>query len=226
MKKPERLTHRVTRTAAIAVLLSLTAPFAAGADAAPRTDPPGDEDGNHCVSAIGVDVNELLEVSEQIVNPFCVEASAGERWRMAVPWIVNVETGGEIPTVYPDGYVPLRPVPMDDFLAKVDSIEMVVDGGTRRAKTYIFSGSEALRTGFTLDQLDPGWPALPMTIILTPALRALSEGEHSRELTIVMSATHCDGLDTDAELSCLPAGRTSTGAHPITFTTPDQAEAR
>jgi hypothetical protein len=214
-REPAAVSRRIRVTAALAAALSFVAPAAMASEG--RTDPPGQRDANHCVAdETGVDFNELFGVSEQIINRFCLEATAGERWRTMIPWIVSPEEGA----VYPDGYTPLQAAPIDDFEAKVEYVKVIVDGGTRHERVLLFSGEEGLRSGFTFDQLEPGAPPLPTTVVLTPPLHPLSKGEHTRELIFSLSAMHCDGLSPDAELNCLPAGETTLFPRPINVVNP------
>ena len=126
--------------------------------------------------------------------------SAGEHWRIFGFWF----TDDGVDSVYPAGYVPLRPLPIEDFVAKF-TVKVVIDGGTPQQKTYVFSAAEALRTDITLDQLVPGSPPFPMAAIM-PRLQPLSVGDHTLQVIWVLSAQHCDGLAAVVEENCLPAG--------------------
>ena len=126
-------------------------------------------------------------------------------------------------SVYPAGYVPLRPLPIEDFVAKL-TVRVVTDGGTHQQKTYVFSPAEAVRTDITLDQLDPDDPdAAQLALSVTmPRMKPLSVGTHTYEVTWVLSAQHCDGYSTVVEESCLPAGELPIDGGPLTVTTPRQ----
>lgn len=197
---------------ATSMLLSL------GAKSAGRLDPPGHLDGNRCVNASGVDLNDLYAVSEQFRIFECRVISPGEHWIRPIWWITNFESG----SVYPPGYVPAQAAPFDDFVSKLIAVVFVIDGGTDRERTYIFDASAIVRTDIHAEQLDPGaWGApYPMASLL-PRLRPLSIGEHFVEAFIVLSAEHCDGFSTDSNLSCLPAGETQFSGHPVVFTNPE-----
>ena len=121
-------------------------------------------------------------------------------------------------SVYPAGYVPLRPLPVEDFVAKL-TVKVVMDGGTSQQKTYVFSPAAAVRTAVTLDQLEPGSPPLPMAVTM-PRMKPLSVGAHTYEVTWVLSAQHCDGLGAVVEENCLPAGETPIDGGSLTVTTP------
>lgn len=188
------------------------------AESAGRADPPGHQDGNHCVNEFGVDLNDLYGVSEQIRMFDCRVISAGKHWIRPIWWITNFEAD----SVYPAGYVPAQAAPLDDFVSKLTAVEFVIDGGTHQERTYIFDASGIVRTDIHAEQVEPGaWGApYPMASILA-RLRPLSVGEHFVEAFVVLSAEHCDGFTTDPAFSCLPAGETQFVGHPVSFTKPE-----
>lgn len=201
---------------ALAAVVATWLVVGAGGASAGRVDPPGHKDANHCVNPFGVDLNVLFGVPEHIRTFFCTAISAGEPWRPFSFWF----TDDGIDSVYPEGYVPLRPLPIDDFVAKL-TVKVVIDGGTSREKTYVFSPAEAVRTDITLGQLMPGNPPFPMAAIM-PRMQPLSVGDHTAALILVLSAEHCDGLAA-AEENCLPAGETLYSLRPTPVTTPAAA---
>ncbi|MFG2821403.1 hypothetical protein ACGFX4_18490 [Kitasatospora sp. NPDC048365] len=163
---------------------------------------------HHCVSE-GVDLNAYLGISERIIGPpGCREALAGERWvRFAPPWGTAPSAQG---TVYPAGYTPSRPAPMDDFLAKFQGIRVVQDIGTPREWSAV-TGPEAVRR---LDNVE----GLTFAFFASNPLRPLSVGRHTTTVFMRLSAEHCDGVSTDPDASCLPAGEFPwTGDAPLTF---------
>jgi hypothetical protein len=174
----------------------------------------GQREANHCVTNAGVDLNALFGVPDQIVTRFCSEVSAGEHWRPFGFWIVN-----SFNETFPAGYVPSGPTPIEDFVTKLVEVKVVVDGGTRQEKTLVFEPGDVLRTDVTSDQLEPGFPQLPMAVTL-PRMKPLSIGQHTRELVWVLSAQHCDGFGTSVDDNCLPAGDVSFGVGPFTVTAP------
>ena len=186
----------------------------AGGTSAGRVDPPGHQDANQCIISSGVDLNVLYGVPEQFRNNLCTVISAGEHWRIFGFWF----TDDGVDSVYPEGYLPLRTLPIEDFVAKF-TVKVVIDGGTLQQKTYVFSAAEALRTDITLDQLFPGNPPFPMAAIM-PRLQPLSVGDHTLQVIWVLSAQHCDGLAAVIEENCLPAGELASGVRSITVTTP------
>ena len=92
-------------------------------------NPAGNTGDNHCVSPEGVDANELLGISEQLVLPgVCDGVQAGEfyvffnaLWYMNTSW-----------EAVPADYTPSAPTPLEDFVSKVRSMTFVVDPGTKR----------------------------------------------------------------------------------------------
>lgn len=207
----------VGRRALVALAAVVATSLAVGAGGASgRVGPPGHQDANHCIYFTGVDLNELFGVPEQFHNFLCRDLSAGEHWRPFAPWI----TDDGVDSVYPAGYVPLRRLPIEDFVAKL-RVRVVTDGGTHQQKTYVFSPAAAVRTDITLDQLDPEAPQLPMAVTM-PRMKPLSVGAHTYVVTWVLSAQHCDGLGAVVEQDCLPAGETPIAGGPLTVTTPAQ----
>ena len=210
-----RIAHRLT-VVLVAIATAMLLPI--GAKSAGRLDPPGHRDGNHCVNASGVDLNDLYAVPEQFRTFECRVISSGEHWIRPIWWITNFDSG----SVYPPGYVPAQAAPFDDFVSKLIAVVFVIDGGTEQARTYTFDASAILRTDIHAEQLDPGaWGApYPMASLL-PRLRPLSVGEHFVEAFIVLSTEHCDGFSTNPDFSCLPAGETQFVGHPVVFTNPE-----
>ena len=100
---------------ALAAVFAASLAVDAGDASADRVDPPGRQDANHCFFFTGVDLNDLFGVPEQFRDFLCREVSAGEHWRPFAPWI----TDDGVDSVYPAGYVPLRPRPIEDFVAKL-----------------------------------------------------------------------------------------------------------
>lgn len=111
---------------------------------------------------------------------------------------------------------------MDDFLAKLTAIEIVIDGGTPREQIHVFDGASAVHTGLLAEELDPGfWGGEPYPLAgLVPVLPPISVGEHTYEVVLVLRAQHCDGLGADPDLQCLPAGETPIGVRPLTISRP------
>ena len=199
-------------------VLAISVLSLAGSVSAGRIDPPGHQDGNHCVNASGVDLNDLYGLSEQIRIIDCRVISAGEHWIRPIWWITNFAAD----SVYPTGYFPAKTAPVDDFVSKLTSIEFVIDGGTHHERRYSVDPRGIVDTDIDAEQLEPGaWGApYPMASILA-RLRPLSIGAHFLEAFIVLSDAHCDGFTTNPEFSCLPAGETQFIVHPVVFTKPE-----
>ena len=193
---------------ALAAVVAASLAVGAGSASAGRVDPPGHQDTNHCSWFSGVDVNELFGVPEQFHHFPSAGSSAPESTgaRLCLGSRATVWTA-----FTRAGYVPLRPLPIEDFVAKL-TVNVVTDGGTPKQKTYVFSPAAAVRTDITLDQLEPDAPPLGLAVTM-PRMKPLSVGAHTYEVTWVLSAQHCDGLGAVVEENCLPAGSfRSTGA--------------
>src|SRR5262245_61319479 len=109
-------------------------------------NPASDTEGNHCINRFGADVNAALGVSEQILLPGCLTVNSGEFY---IPysgfWNVNSVDGvSGFPLVYPEGYVPAKPAPVDDLISKT-SLKYVVDG----YKTYLYPGEDVMKVILT-----------------------------------------------------------------------------
>lgn len=172
---------------ALAALVMAIAP--SGASAA--------KEGNHCISPSGVDVNELWEVTEAIVAPFCTEIEVGQRWRVAQAWFMNL-TFKKVPK----GFVPAGSTPLEDFVAKFVGVKYVVDPGTAQEQTYVFTNVGDLGT---IADINGNAVANGLTM---GTLAPLSPGWHVVDSYWSMSAMHCDGLGRLVANNCLPAGDT------------------
>jgi len=200
---------------AVAVAAAVTASLAVAVPPASAARPTKVNNCLHPTS--GISFNELFGVPEQFALPFCEGFTTGEHWRP----IMNYFGADASDAVYPPGYVPLHPSPVDDILAKV-TVKVVVDGGTRQQKTYTFSPTDhdAFRTDVRVHELNPAFPDIPSFFIM-PRMAPLSAGTHTYEFVWVQSAPHCDGLSTDPDISCLPAGEFSvSGAHRVDVSIP------
>jgi hypothetical protein len=206
--------HRIGKTLLMVVTLVVTG---AGEVSAGRPDPPGHADANHCVDSSGVDLNDLYGVSDQFRTFECRVISAGERWVPPLLWITN-----DTDLVYPPGYVPSLPAPIDDFLAKLVAVMVVIDRGTSQERTHLFDPSDIVRTDINAQDVDPGqWESpFPMASLL-PSMPPGVVGDHTFEPILVLSAEHCDGFGPDPELQCLPAGEVSFGVRPLSITPPE-----
>ena len=210
--KASSLLRRAVAAGAVTASLALAVPSASAAQ--PTRD-------NNCVLPSGVSLNEAFGVPEQFVNPICEGLTAGEHWRPTM--FYSGADGSD--AVYPPGYVPLHANPVDDFLAKA-IVKVVVDGGSRRQQTYTFSppDEDTFRTDVRVHELNPAFPDIP-TVFIMPRMAPLSAGHHTYEFIWVLSAPHCDGLSTDPDVSCLPAGEFSAGVRPVDVSIPEPGAA-
>ena len=203
----------------VAVLLatSLTAGAAWGATGGvPGTgsksfNPAGNTGDNHCVSPEGVDANELLGISEQLVLPgVCDVVRAGEFyvffnavWDMNTFW-----------EAVPADYTPSGPTPLQDFISKVRSMTFVNDAGTKRERSYRFTAQDIMDVRTAHDffpETGPDW----LIALFLAKLPPLPPGDHRVGAVIEMSARHCDGLGTDPAVNCLAAGITTLTVCPF-----------
>lgn len=181
----------------------------APAAAAPLPNPP-QRQVPHCIGSDGTDLNEFYDVRVRIVGPpTCREVYAKEKWVRTVPSWSTAPSGEG--AVYPDGYVPSRFDPIDDFNSKFVSATYIQDIGTPQETTYTFKKKQVLRTGFVAPD------GLPYTSIISPPLKGLPVGQHTSTVRITLKAQHCDGLGSVAVDNCLPAGTTDySGPTPFT----------
>ncbi|MEV5409617.1 hypothetical protein AB0K60_12370 [Thermopolyspora sp. NPDC052614] len=154
-----------------------------------------------CLSPEGINLNQLYRVKERIIGPpACRTALAGERWVRVTPeWVTAADADT---AVYPKGYVPEKPNPIDDFNAKLVAVRYVQDIGTPRERSFTFGRKAVLRTGFFTED------GLPYSTTVSPSFRPLSVGTHTSTVYYRLRAKHCDGLGTDRVVNCLPAGET------------------
>jgi hypothetical protein len=173
----------------LAVIVASLTVNAGGASAAPLAN-----EGNHCISPTGVDLNERYALSIQIVAPFCPEIGSGQQWTTVALWVM----GTSFETV-PEGFVAAGATPLEDFLARFVGATFVVDPGTAQERAYPFANDGNLWTG-NLDGLDA------VNTVTLGALHPLPVGEHVVVVSWTLSGLHRDGLgDVPAE-NCLPAG--------------------
>jgi hypothetical protein len=230
---PKACQRSVARVAGclVAVLLattSLTAATAWGATGGlPGTgdrsfNPAGNTGDNHCISPEGVDANELLGISEQLVLPgVCDVVHAGEFYvYFNAPWSLNSSW-----EAVPADYTPSAPTPLQDFLAKVRSMIYVVDPGTKRERSYRFAAQDIMDVRSIHDffpETGPDWPVVHFLAQLPP----LPPGDHRLGALIEMSARHCDGLGPDPAFNCVGAGITELGSCPFTVVPRDTPASR
>lgn len=191
----------------------LTATLTATAMSAPATAAPLPKPKlpiPHCFGADGTDLNEFYGVKERIVGPpTCREIYAKQKWVRVAPGWTTAPSAAV--AVYPAGYTPSEPNPIDDFNSKFVSATYVLDIGTPQEKRHTFKKKEVLRTGFF------GADGLPYSVAISPPFKAPDLGPHTHTVLFTLQDEHCDGLGTDREADCLPAGTHSyTGDTAIT----------
>ncbi len=176
---------------------------------------PGGDRVTLCVNPAGVDVCELLGVNADFVMAYnennCV--LAGSHWTPAIGSFFNEAFGSaEYPLSYPAGYEPFPGGPAEDFLAKLVSVRVVVDEGTRTERTYDYPPASIIHrvtvgawSDFTAaDDESANWPLLEFT----PLVHPLSVGPHRVKVFATLSAESCDGLPPDPSYGyyCIPPG--------------------
>jgi hypothetical protein len=205
--------------AAVLATASLTAGAAWGAAGGlPGTgdksfNPAGNTGNNHCVSPEGVDANELLGISQQLLQPdACNVVEAGEFYvPLGFPGFWWVNTFWE---AVPAGYTPSAPTPREDFVSKVRSVTFVVDPGSKQQRSYHYRAQDIMDVRTIHDFFPvtgPDWP----TVLFLAKLPPLSPGDHRLGTSIEMSARHCDGLGTNPVANCLAAGVTKLTVCPF-----------
>ncbi len=162
-----------------------------------RFDPGGLD---HCHNVFGVDLNIVFGVPDQFVDYVCRTVNGGSRWRPLTLWIMNTA----FEQVPPD-FVPAGATPLEDLLAKLESITVVIDPGTRSKKVVVFSPARALRTDRTFAEYDPSAEPLPLAASL-PRLGPLPLGKHTVKVIWSLNAQHCDGSGLVEADNCLAAG--------------------
>ncbi|MFI6015805.1 hypothetical protein ACIBAG_44795 [Streptomyces sp. NPDC051243] len=182
--------------ALVSAALAATVLTASGAHARARAVPPEE---HICPAPDGTNLNEFLGITERLVGPpACREMFAGERWFRAFPSWGTAPNAAS--AVYPAGYTPARPAPMDDFVSKFLGVRVVTDIGTARERSYTFGPQTLRRIAF-----DPNL-GLPFAFFAAGPLHPLSVGAHTTTVFMRLSAEHCDGVAPVREENCLPAG--------------------
>lgn len=194
------------RVVDICVVVSATLAFAALTGGTALAAP----ESNHCITPAGTDANEVLGVTEQLVifeappEAGCGPVSTGESWiplAGAMMWITN--TSFEF---VPSGYEPSAATPMEEFLAKAETITYVIDSGTARERTYRFRVRDIVKVDTVDEFFPPGsWPQPYPIAQYLAKLPPLPPGQHTWSATLHMSARSCDGLGTEAG-NCIGPG--------------------
>jgi hypothetical protein len=148
---------------------------------------------HHCISG-GLDLNVFYGVSEPIVARHCPAVGSGNFFRVSASWLMNTSF-----EAVPPGFEPAGGTPLEDLLAKLVEVEVVLDAGTAQERTYVFPNDGTLGTGSS-----NGFVLANSLTLGT--LRPARVGEHTIDVYWVLSAMHCDGLTDNIPFSCLPAG--------------------
>jgi hypothetical protein len=182
-----------TVVGALLVVAGTAAPAAAATN--PRVKP--------CISSDGMNFQETLGISWALVQPGCREIQSGATWGTAYGWYA-AKTWEQVPV----GYVPSGSTPIADFEAHLISARLVIDQGTRQEFTVEWRNGPALWVGE-----DGGYAVASVGTLGT--IRPLSVGAHTVRRLMALSAMTCDGLSSDPDLSCSPAGEIDLGT--LTF---------
>jgi hypothetical protein len=187
-----------------------------------------------CISDNGSDVNAYFDIEGsdaiwlnlQGLQPACQTVIKGNTFHRVTGWITQVTPGTKegnkrIKPVYPPGYRPDFPAPMDDFLSKlsqetflisnggapltitVSSPELIADGKLGAFEDLFVAPDSSLVPGVTIFGDSPEW-----TTVEALDSQALSVGQHNIDVYWTLTRRHCDGFTTGASLSCLPQGET------------------
>jgi len=181
--------------AAVAALLGIVVAQPAAAES-PRNTP--------CIQGDGVDSRVRFGLSVSAVLPWCTKVKSGAKWATGVGWLV-AKTWEAMPV----GYEPAGTTPLDDFKAKFESFRVYVDEGTPHEFMVEWPNGPKLWVG-TFGPFDL---IAPITL---GTIRPLSVGSHTARRAFVFNATTCDGISSDPEVSCVPAGEFDAGT--IAFT--------
>lgn len=184
-----------------------------------------------CESDNGTDVNAYFDVRRsdviwlnlQGLRPPCVTVVQGNTFYRAHGWITQLPPGtpvddGTVETMYPQGYTPARPAPMEDFLSKISQARYVISRDGRVEMTRTVERRKLLAhaelgefgdlfvapdnsAGVTIHGAAPEW-----TTLESFSSRELATGEHLVEIFWTLKKRHCDGFGTDPVANCLPAG--------------------
>lgn len=164
-------------------------------------DPAADTGGNSFVLN-GVDWNEVLGVSEQILwnNLAQNQVHPGEFVLNRVSWILNAEYPPEVRAALDAaGYVYGGETPAEDFLAKVDHVYAIIDAGMPQERHLIWEPDGSISYGSAWDYgLDlfgfletdvflSGWAKIPPQ----------NPGVHQVTTGLVMAGLHNDGYGTE-----------------------------
>ncbi|GAB3057141.1 hypothetical protein GCM10027053_18440 [Intrasporangium mesophilum] len=158
----------------------------------------------HCISPTGVDLNVTYHIHGRIVSRFCTEAFAGERFSPASGWFMSPTW-----TIAPAGFTPVAPTPPEDFVARLEGVQYVVDAGTAQQRTVFFPD------GPQLGIVDAGGLVVANAVTLG-RIGPLSAGAHTLDTYPILNGPTCDGLGDSTVDNCLPGGTTWFDSYDVT----------
>jgi hypothetical protein len=145
-------------------------------------------------------LRQTLGVSWALVQPESRDIDSGATWGTSYAWYA-AKTWKQVPV----GYVPSGSTPIADFEAHLVSARLVIDAGTRKEFTVEWANGPDLWVG------EDGDYAVASVATLG-TIHPLSVGTHTVKRLMVLSALTCDGISSDPNLSCAPAGEIDFGS--------------
>lgn len=186
---------RTRRNLAVLLAVSIAILAAPSVEAAPKR--------NRCVTPDGIDLNAEIGTKDAILTPFCTTANTGDWLRPTVRW-----TGASTHEVIPAGYVPSRPTPREDFLAKFSGARYVLDVGTARERTHRVSAEDLIIAVGDL-------PEDRQFLGIQARLRPVAKGRHTFDVYFTLAADNWDGMGTDPNVNLAPGGETLIDSYTV-----------
>jgi hypothetical protein len=169
------------------------------------------------------DENAIAGVSEHFIEPDFFVANgivapivlgSGEFGIYPRIWTVADSYSDEIRSQLPADAAPLGATPLDDLLAKLTAIKMVVDEGTSNERSWTYTPAQNfVRTDLTLRDVFEcyynafGFDAPPIKMMLSlTKLPPQRIGFHTVRAYWLLSAPHNDGFGLDPDYDFLYAG--------------------
>jgi hypothetical protein len=131
---------------------------------------------------------------------------------LLVFWFNSPGGSPEVPLLYPPGYTPSNPDPLQDFMARLVSATYVVQPSGR---SFTFTTNQ-LRHAFypsTVGAVFGGSGQFPdamndlRAVVMLPPLSPLRPGAYSAGVSVTFADVWCDGTSDDIS-TCLPGGTT------------------
>jgi len=154
--------------------------------------------------ATGTNLQQYFGVSSSLVIPpgGCDEVKAGSTWSTPVSFYV-ARTWEQVPA----GYVPTQATPLDELVAHLTKIRLVVDEGTPQEFAVERSAPQIDVRIADWDEVypdDPDWLFVDIGTHIT--MRPLPVGTHTVRGEFTMDAPACDGTNSVYDASCIPPG--------------------